>query len=63
VALLLALSTIALVAYDHLDNAILSTCINIIVFVTLIFIGHIIALLARDYTDHFVYLITPDFKN
>jgi hypothetical protein len=60
VALLLAVSIVALVAYNNLDDMVLSICINVIVFVTLIFIGHVIALLARDYSDHFAYILSPD---
>jgi hypothetical protein len=63
VALLLAILTIALVAYNNLDNMVLSTCTVILVFATLIFIGCVIALLARDYTDHIVYILTLDSKN
>jgi hypothetical protein len=60
VALLLAASITALVAYNNLDDIVLSICINVILFVTLIFIGCILALLARDYSDHFTYILSND---
>jgi hypothetical protein len=61
-ALLLTITVFALVAYNNLDNPILEGLILAAIFIILIFIGHLIALIARDYINHFMYLLTIDSK-
>jgi hypothetical protein len=61
-ALLLAITILTLVAYNNLNDPILQACVISLVFITLIFIGHIIALIARDYLNHFVYILTINSK-